>query len=414
MMIRYGKKVNLIICQKSKVSDWVNHFESNYINIHVLDFTDKKQFKLFSDRGGYQVFLDYSPEIYIINYELAWRRKILSQLEDFTLMLDESSLIQNKTAKQTKFILKMKPAHVILLSGTPVGGRYENLWTQCHLLGWGISEQLYQKQYVNWKLTEDDGSGVRHKIVDKTNPYKNIERLKSKMREYGAVFKKTDECFELPEQIFQEIKVPATKEYWKFMKDCIITIDTYNLHEFEDTSDFYGQDVTPKVELIGDTMLTKILYLRQLASQYNKNKIDAFKDLLASTQDRLIVFYNFDTELEQLKKISKTYNRPISEINGHCKDLTAYEHESNSVTLCQYQSASKGHNLQKCNRIIYFSLCLSSEDFEQSKKRIHRIGQNKPCFYYILTARGTIDNQILKTLEERRDFTDELFKENSD
>ena len=33
-------------------------------------------------------------------------------------------------------------------------------------------------------------------------------------------------------------------------------------------------------------------------------------------------------------------DRPISEINGHTKDLTAYEQESNSVTLCQYQSAS--------------------------------------------------------------------------
>lgn len=211
------------------------------------------------------------------------------------------------------------------------------------------------------------------------------------MREHGAIFKKTEECYELPEQVFTHIRLKAPKEYWKFQKDCIVTIE--------------GQ------ELVGDTSLTKLLYSRQICSQFNQNKLDAFRDLVESTQERLIVFYSFNDELWNMKKICQELDRPISEINGHTKDLTAYEQESNSVTLCQYQSASKGLNLQKCNRIIYFSLPLSSEDFEQSKKRIHRIGQEKTCFYYLMICNGTVEEQILHTLEERKDFTDELFKE---
>ena len=50
-------------------------------------------------------------------------------------------------------------------------------------------------------------------------------------------------------------------------------------------------------------------------------------------------------------------------------------------------------------------------DFEQSKKRIHRIGQKQTCFYYLMLCRGSIEERILKTLEERKDFTDELFEE---
>lgn len=111
-------------------------------------------------------------------------------------------------------------------------------------------------------------------------------------------------------------------------------------------------------------------YGKDICSQFNQNKLDAFRDLVESTQERLIVFYSFNDELWNMKKICQELDRPISEINGHTKDLTAYEQESNSVTLCQYQSASKGLNLQKCNRIIYFSLPLSSEDFEQSKKKL--------------------------------------------
>lgn len=383
-MVSFSCKINLVLCQKSKVQDWIDHFKTNY-NFQVYDLTVPKEFRNFfgvSQGGKYSC-------VGVINYELAWRRKDLLLLTDFTLMLDESSYICNKSAKRTKFILKLKPQNVILLSGTLCSGKYENLWTQLHLMGWDISEKLYEKQYVNWKTIE--AGGMVHKIVDKDDPYKNIDRLKKKMRDHGAVFKKTEECFQLPEQTFTKVMIKPIKEYRTFQKDCIVEIDGY--------------------EVIGDTTLTKLLFSRQLCGHFNKDKLEAFRDLVESTQDRLIVFYSFNAELEALKKICHDLGRPTSEINGHCKDLTAYEKESNSVTLCQYQSASKGLNLQKCNRIIYFTLPLSSEDFEQSKKRIHRIGQERPCFYYLMICRNTVEEQILQTLEARRDFTDQLFIE---
>ena len=61
--------------------------------------------------------------------------------------------------------------------------------------------------------------------------------------------------------------------------------------------------------------------------------------------------------------------------------------------------------------MIYFSLPLSSEDFEQSKKRIHRIGQKKTCFYYLMICEDSVEEKILKRLKERKDYTDALFEE---
>jgi SNF2 family DNA or RNA helicase len=69
-----------------------------------------------------------------------------------------------------------------------------------------------------------------------------------------------------------------------------------------------------------------------------------------------------------------------------------------------------GLNLQKANKVIYFTLPQSSELFEQSKKRVHRIGQNQRCFYYYLLCTGSVEEDILANLELRRDYTDELFK----
>lgn len=395
-----SKSINLIICQKSKINDWIDHIRKHY-QYGVFDLTNKKQFEEFKYTIG--------NVIGVINYELAWRRKQLLQLENFTLMLDESSLIQNDAAKQTKFILKLKPTNVILLSGTPTAGKYENLWTQAQLLGWNISKRTYENQYINYQLV-DYGTGFKVRVVDKKNPYKNVERLKRKFAEHGAVFMKTEDVLDLPKQNFIIVKVDKTKEYDKFMKNDYLHLDTKNLSEFHNDSDFYGKDVTPHIELIGSTSLTKRLYARQLLSQYNRHKIQAVKDLIASTDDRLIVFYNFNDELEFLKGICKAQNRSVSEINGGCKDLYAYEHENNSVTLVQYQAGAMGINLQQANKIIYFSLPERSELFEQSKKRIHRIGQDKPCFYYVLIAKNSVDELIYKTLLVRKDFTDELFR----
>lgn len=348
-MMSLGSRMNLVICQKSKIQDWEEHFLTQYDeNVWTYDLTSKGELEWFLD----EVWNDDRIKVGIINYELAWRRPELLKLENFTLMLDESSLIQNRTAKQTKFIMKMNPANVILLSGTPCSGKYENLWTQAHLLGWDISPKLYETQYVEKEFVLD-GRGrkiknpVNGKFVQKIVGYQNTDRLKAKFRQHGSVFMKTEEAFNLPEQTFIDINVETSKEYRRFIKSSYVVIDD--------------------VELMGDTSLTKLLYARELCSIYSEAKLQAFDDLVKSTQDRLIVFYNFKDELDRLVQIAAENERPMSYINGSEKDLSMYEAESNSITFCQYQAASMGMNLQRANKIVYYSLPLRSELFEQSK-----------------------------------------------
>ena len=388
-LMQLGANVNLVICQKSKISDWIDHFESNYddnkrTDFWLRDLTEKTDYKLFFEDVNDAEY-GCGTVIGVINYELAFRRPELAQLKNFTLMLDESSLIQNEQAKRSKFILKkLKPANVILLSGTPTGGKYERLYSQLKLLGWDISKTTYWNTYIDYHFEDMGGFPVR--FID---GYKNVDRLKKKMREYGCHFLKTEDVLELPDQIFTTVKVPVSKEYKKFRKDRVVTVDG--------------------TQLVGDNTLTKMLYERQLCGQYSKDKLEAFKDLVESTEDRLIVFYNFTSELVELRH--ELLDRPLSVVNGQDKDLTNYENCDNSITFIQYQAGAMGLNLQKANKIIYYSPPLSSELYEQSKKRINRIGQNRTCYYYNLTVTGSIEERIYKTLAMRKDYTEKLFEE---
>lgn len=396
-LMKLNTRINLVVCQCSKVPDWIEHFQTFYTRNCVFDLTKPKKFNFFMEQAAYEV---PTLMIGVINYELTFRRKVLKDLKNFTLLLDESSLIQNENAKRSKFILDLTPQNVILLSGTPTGGKYEKLWSQCQLLGWKISKELFWKQYIETEWVEDDGFW-RQRITG----YKNVDRLKKKLADHGAVFMTTDEAgIDLPPKNMIQVKTPPSMSYWKFWRERIVTIDITKLPEME------GLDSINKVAVLGDTTLTRLLGARQLCGLYNRARYEAFQDLVESTDDRLIVFYNFTEEMARMRGILQSMNRPVSILNGQIKDLTAYQNAANSVTFVQYQAGAMGGNFQKANKIIYFSLPQGWELWEQSQKRIHRIGQDRPCFYYLMISPGTVEEDILNTLNKRKDYNDELFR----
>jgi SNF2 family DNA or RNA helicase len=387
-MMQLDAGVNLIICQKSKVRDWVEHFFTYYIDKTKCDESGAWCYDL-TTQNGIDMFTHsrYRTVIGVINYDLIFRRPELLKLKDFTLMLDESSLICNEQTKRAKAVLKMQPLNVILLSGTPTAGKYEKLWTQCKLLGWNISKQVFWNSYIITKWV-DYGAGFMQQVV---TGYKMVDHLKNKLAEHGAVFLKTEEVLNLPEQIEQKVMLKRSKEYNRFIRDGYL--------ELKDGTELYG-----------DNTLTKMLYARMLCGQYHTEKLEAFRDILNSTEENLVVFYNFNGELEALEKIAKEEGRTPGAVNGHQKDST----EGKDILFVQYQAGAYGLNLQGfSNRIIYFTLPLgkgSCDMWEQSKKRIHRIGQNKTCFYYYLLVSDSIETTNLMHLKEGKDYTDYLFE----
>ena len=382
LMSDRGWHLALVVCQKSKVADWVDHFPRHY-DIDVFDLT------VSNGMDGFERRMDdpYGPDaIGVINYDLLWRRPKLRALECFALMFDESSLLQNATSKRTKAAMKLagRANGLVLLSGTPVDGKYERLWTQLRMLGWDIDEKLFWRQYVESETTMREGFPIT-----KVTGYKNEERLVRKMKGLGCDFLKTGDVIDLPGQRFIHVDVPMSKYYREFAKTNVITA--------------FGR------EFVGDTVFGDLTAKRQLAAAYSPAKLEAFGDLLDGTSKRLVVFYNFDVELEGLTaELGKRY-RPYGVLNGKAHDLSPFFDSDDGVALIQYQSGAMGVNLQQADTCVYFSPPLASSLFEQSKKRIHRVGQDKPCTYYELVSKGTVEEKIYGTLAMRRDYTEKLF-----
>lgn len=370
----------LIVCPKSLAHQWLDHFESTHPDWARYDLTKKKQLEQFISN-------DKNQRVGVINYESCWRRPELQKVKGVTLMLDESQAIANNTSKQTKGIMKLDYKNVILLSGTPASNaRYDKLYTQLKLLGLNMNKRSYEDRYCNF--FEMETAGVKFRVLSKKLPYKNVDELKNVMKDLGCIFMKTDEVLDLPQQRFIDVLIAKSKFYKTFEKD--------------------GYVDCGEIEYISNGPAQDMLYMRQLCN--SKEKLDMLKTLLESTNDRVIIFYNFDIELKLLQQYISKLKRPMSFINGHEKNLNCYNDNDDSITLVQYQSGSAGVNLQLANKIIYYSPPVKSDFYEQSKKRIHRIGQSNKCTYWKLITSNSIEQKIYNTLDLKRDYTERLFE----
>lgn len=133
-------------------------------------------------------------------------------------------------------------------------------------------------------------------------------------------------------------------------------------------------------------------------------RVDSVLDIFKE-HPRVIIFYNFDYELEILKKIHYGKNVKIAEWNGHNHQPIP---ESKSwVYLVQYTAGNAGWNCIKTDTIIFYSQNYSYKIMRQAAGRIDRLNTPyKDLYYYHLKTRSGIDLGISRALRDKKKFNE--------
>ena len=142
--------------------------------------------------------------------------------------------------------------------------------------------------------------------------------------------------------------------------------------------------------------------LRRIANE-DPSRLEAVQTILDEKR-RAIIFYNFDYELESLRKLqTKT-----AEWNGHKHDPLP---TGNSwAYLVQYNAGAEGWNCTTADTIIFFSQSYSYKQMIQAAGRIDRM--NTPyttLYYYHLTSKSKIDMAIARALRAKKNFNERNF-----
>lgn len=146
--------------------------------------------------------------------------------------------------------------------------------------------------------------------------------------------------------------------------------------------------------------------LRKVVSDNDWRSAEAKRIL--SSNERVIVFYNYNYELDRILDVAESLGVPTAQWNGHRHD--AIPAEPRWVYICQYTSAAEGWNCTSTDTVLFWSLNYSWRVTEQCEGRIDRL--NTPYSrlkYYFLESHSSIDEAVRRSLSSKKVFNERAF-----
>ena len=153
--------------------------------------------------------------------------------------------------------------------------------------------------------------------------------------------------------------------------------------------------------------ISSLCYLLRRIVNTDQQRIDAVKKLITD-HPRIIIFYNFDYELEILRDIGETMDIDIAEWNGHKHQVIP--ESDNWLYLVQYAAGAEGWNCTSTNVIVFYSQNYSYKVAVQAAGRIDR--RNTPysdLYYYHIRSNSSIDVAIHQALSRKKSFNERGF-----
>lgn len=129
---------------------------------------------------------------------------------------------------------------------------------------------------------------------------------------------------------------------------------------------------------------------------------------LLQDHHRMIVFYNFDYELDILRTFLSEQNVVYAEWNGHKHEKLP--ETDKWVYLVQYVAGAEGWNCTETDTVVFYSLTYSYKNFMQSQGRIDRISTSfTTLFYYVFKSNSVVDKAIESSLKQKKMFSERAF-----
>lgn len=155
-----------------------------------------------------------------------------------------------------------------------------------------------------------------------------------------------------------------------------------------------------------------LCYVLRRVVNSDPNRIQIIEDLMED-HPKVIVFYNFNYELEALKGMAQRGDIPCAEWNGYRHEMIPQSEQW--IYLVQYAAGAEGWNCIETDTIIFYSQNYSYKCMTQAAGRIDRL--NTPftdLFYFHLCSKAPIDLAIRRAIRDKRNFNESLFATNMD
>lgn len=375
-----GRLKNLVVVPASNLANWMREFTKFSPDLEVSVHSGPR-------RAGTLRSLRFG-DVLLSTYDIVFRdQAFLSGVVWDVVILDEAQNIKNSSAKRSEAVISLPKNSSVAITGTPIENSLSDIWSIFRFLE---PELLGDEYAFNSRFPDTHASAVE--LSKQISPFV----IRRRVSEVGDDLPERSDYF-VPIFLSEEMNL----RYEEVRNDP-------NLHQ-----------------------LPKMQALRQIAAvpseyTYSSNKVSRLVDLLEeafSNKDKAIVFASFTDTIDSLVRVIQTKfpNAYVETLDGRKNPQARQEIIDKfdeivgaSVLIANPRAAGVGLNIQAANYVFHFNPEWNPALIAQASARAYRRGQKKSVFVYYLYYRGTVEEYVLKKVEEKQTLQDAGLQELSE
>lgn len=355
------------------------------------------------------------PVVFIMNYEAVWRdplKQFLYKQKFDCVICDESHRIKTPRSKVNICMsaIGRRAKCRYILSGTPTPEAPTDIYGQYKFLDptiFGTNFDNFKHQYENIDVTETLRRG--YVVLDEKEPYIHLDLLKKRMYKCAFYAQSDVELPKVTHIYFDQYLSPEAQ-------DVYIELNKEGVYEDEDgiveTNNILAKYTRLQQLLSGYLAAEDETFTDKFLVEKDHTKAEALEYILENIpkEEKIVVFAKYRKDFDNIRAVCKTLGRVYGEISGQRDDYKKWKKGQLDVVAVQYSSGSESISLVEARYCIYYSHTFSYGQYQQSIKRTHRPGQERPVTYYHIISKvkgkQTVDDKIKKALSLKQSLSE--------
>ncbi len=385
------KKV-LVVCPASLKSQWRSE---------IHRFCDRDVQLVGGAAAGRTAQYNNESFFTVCNYEQVLRDILsIEQVKWDLIILDEGQRIKNWAAKTSNVIKSLKSRFALVLSGTPLENRLDELYSVV--------------QFVDGCRL---GPGFRffnkHRVVDekgKVLGYKNLGDLREALRPILLRRTRDSVKLELPPRTIETVRIPPTDEQLAIHGAHMQVVFSITRKKFISEMDL----LRLQKALLMCRMVANSTYLVNKEKPGYSTKLEhldeLFERLFEEEGRKVVLFSEWTTMLDLIEPLIKKRKLAFVRLDGSVPQkqreelVHTFQNDPECRLFLTSNAGSTGLNLQAANTVINVDLPWNPAVLEQRIARAHRMGQTQPVQVFVLVTEATIEENLLGTLASKKEL----------
>ena len=386
----------IIICPTSLKYQWKTEIEkfTGNKNVNVIEGNILTRQKLYSSNTA-----DYI----IVSYQMASNDFIyLNNMQADVLILDEAQRIKNWKTKTSAAIKKIKTRYALVLTGTPVENKIEDLYSLMQIVNPYLLGSLHN--FLSKHQITEDGTG---KVIG----YKDLNDVGTLLQDVMLRRTKSEVLKDLPKRMDKNLFVPLTLQQAELHKEYADNVA--KLVNKWKRMHFLNEEDRQKLLMYLNMMrmVSDTTFIIDQETNY-QTKLDELQnildELLAMPDEKVVIFSQWERMTRLVAIILKQRNIGFEYLHGGIPgkkrgDLYAnFTNDKNCKVFLSTDAGGVGLNLQSAAYMINLDIPWNPAVLEQRIGRIYRLGQKKNVSIINLVSQDSIEHRMLDVLKFKK------------